>query len=605
MKDTQVQNATEYGRKTRSSCIWRSSGAVSAQTCESRPDDCAGCPVYVALGKMSAHKQARFFSRDYFDWCSVNACAVPGKSCPFAGPCMANWSRTSPAALRALTLMGVGGLSIGTNASLLQQLSRRTGLYADLLERVFALRNQGTLGPDDQLSPSDLELQSIEEQFALVAAAAFLDCLEPLDLAAFAESMFERGLAAHGLVDSFSDERTWEQRWEACRTVQALAVLDVLSAFDTRVLNEMQSALATPAYPSMAMARMALTVQRTLQPYTHTAPALEPGTVERAATLVGFARGLPGKVYQGLLVTPSELAAAVVVARGLGVTPEGASHLAGRVLADELLGMAAEGPLDMPRARPLLAGVAASGLVLGPDERTTLSRAVLRSFQAQFKQMGDMRANPAVLLACLGADNLVREGDQFEILASAREPVTEQDPALLGCEVPADRFYARGHAWVQPAEDGAVRIGLDDLAAHLVGSPDAVEMPAPGKQLRRGKPALRLIRGGESVDVNAPVSGEVIVVNQAIVDAPATLAEQPYQDGWLLAVRPTVSEDNLAGLMYGHNASDWQRDEMRRLRRLFQGKVATAADGARLAPDALKGIPGVRWSKVLRKFLKG
>jgi hypothetical protein len=37
---------------------------------------------------------------------------------------------------------------------------------------------------------------------------------------------------------------------------------------------------------------------------------------------------------------------------------------------------------------------------------------------------------------------------------------------------------------------------------------------------------------------------------------------------------------------------------------MFQGGMATAADGAKLARDALAGIPGVRWSKVLRKFLK-
>jgi glycine cleavage system H protein len=239
-----------------------------------------------------------------------------------------------------------------------------------------------------------------------------------------------------------------------------------------------------------------------------------------------------------------------------------------------------------------------------PQARTKISRAVLRSFQARFRGLGDMLADPVPLLACLGADNLVREGDQFQVLASVEAPVAELDPELLGCELPADRFYCRGHAWVQPGRDGSVRIGIDDLVAHLVGRVDAVKMPGPGKRLSRGKPALRLIRDGESVDVCSPITGEVVVVNQSVVDSPEALPARPYGDGWLLAVRPEAAEEDLSELMSGKTARKWQRREARRLGEMFQGGMATAADGAKLARDALAGIPGVRWSKVLRKFLK-
>jgi glycine cleavage system H protein len=158
---------------------------------------------------------------------------------------------------------------------------------------------------------------------------------------------------------------------------------------------------------------------------------------------------------------------------------------------------------------------------------------------------------------------------------------------------------------VQPGRDGSVRIGLDDLVAHLIGHVDSVQMPGPGKQLRRGKPALRLVRNGESVEVYSPMNGEVVVVNQSVVDSPDVLPARPYGDGWLLAMRPSTAEDNLSGLMFGQNAREWQRREARRLGDMFRGKIATAADGATLARDALAGVPGVRWSKTLRKFLKG
>lgn len=604
MKDKKLESQGTFGRKTQDSCMWRTSGAVSAQTCESRPDDCDGCPVYTALSKAAAYRQTKFFNRDYFDMCSVNACAVPGRSCPFAGPCMANWSRTSGPALRTLTLMGIGGLSIGTNASLIQQTVRRTGLHADLLSRIFELRDQGKLGPEGKLSPDDLGLQTTDEQFAMVATASFLDCLESLDLPAFAERMFEDALLPRGLADSVSTQRDFGDLWDAFRAVEGLAVMDVLSAFDINVLGEMQEAIAASRYQSMVMAQTALTVQRIIQTHTHRPPVLQAGTVERAATLVGFAGELIGKVYNRLTVTPSELAAAVIVARVLGAVPEGGAVPAGRVLMEEVLHMAAAGPLDPALTQPILAGIAASGYTPDPQARTEISRSVLRSFQARFRKLGDMLADPVSLLACLGADNLVREGDQFEALACVEAPAVELDPELLGCELPADRFYYRGHAWVQPGRDGSVRIGIDDLAAHLVGHVDAVKMPGPGKQLRRGKPALRLIRNGESVDVYSPMNGEVVVVNQSVVDSPEVLPDRPYGDGWLLAMRPATAEEDLSGLMSGRTAREWQRREARRLGDMFRGRIATAADGATLARDALAGIPGVRWSKVLHKFLK-
>ncbi|MBN2576536.1 MAG: hypothetical protein JXP73_18375 [Deltaproteobacteria bacterium] len=605
MQDKNPGVRTTARRKTKGSCIWQASGVVSAQTCESRPDDCEGCPVYTSLAKVAAHRQTSYFGRDYFDWCSVNACAVPGRPCPFAGPCMANWSRTNSPALRMLTLTGIGGLAIGANASLIQQTGRRPGLHADLLSRLFELRKLGKSGAEDKLSPADLGLRTTREQFALLAAASFLDCLDSVDVFAFAETMFEHALLPCGLSGSFSGERTEQDRWDALWALQGLALLDVLSTFDIDAIGRMQTTMASSSYPSMVMAHMALAVQRCIQPYTYRAPGLEPETVARAVTLVGFARGLLGKAYKGRLTTSSELAAAVIVARTLGAVSEGGAVPAGRVLMDETLRMLAAGSLDVVWVQLMLSGIVASGLEICPDERTAISRAVLRSFQRRFRKLGDMRNDPVSLLASLGADNLVRESDRFEALAGAQVPSVELDPELLGCEMPGDRFYCRGHVWVQPGGDGVVRIGLDDLVAHLIGRLDAVEMPEPGKRLRRNKPVLRLIRGGESVDVRSPMNADVAVVNRSIVDSPGLLADRPYDDGWLLAVRPVVSEEDLSGLMFGGIARDWQRAEAGRLGSAFQGKIATAADGATLARDALAGIPGVRWSKVLRKFLMG
>jgi len=607
MKEEDFKTVKIQGRKKKYSCIWQLSGAVSPQTCESHAEDCAGCPVYTALTKVGSHKQRKFFSRDFFDQCFVKACVIKEPPCPFAGTCMANWSRTNPAASRVLTMMGIGSLSVGTNASLIQQVARRNGLYVDLLSRLFELRNVGTISTNEKLTPEDLDMYTVEEQFMLVASALFLDCADSLDLGAFAESMFEKGLLPHGLLNSVSRERTQDELWDAFRAIQGLAMLDMIPAFDTNVLVKLHDDIATSCYSSMITAHMALIVQRNLQFHTYKPVNLPNETVERAVTLVSFAKGLLGKSYNGLLVTPSELAAAVGISRVLKAIPEDGAFHAARVLINEILRLDGTGTLNMASAQPILAGIAASGLVPTPSEHMLISKAVLHSFQGQFKKMGDMRANPASLLAIIGADNLMHNTDLYEALTSSGVPEVEEelDPALLGCEIPSDLFYYRGHSWVRSEKDDSIRVGLDDLAAHLIGKVDAIEMPKPGDKLRRGKPALRLIRDGAAVKVYSPMDGEVMVINQSVVDTPRVLSTQPYNDGWLLTIRPRISEDNLSGLMFGKNAHDWQRNEVVRLGKMFQDKFATAADGATLARDALAGIPGVSWSKVLHKFLKG
>ncbi|RKX28639.1 MAG: hypothetical protein DRP47_03870 [Candidatus Zixiibacteriota bacterium] len=520
---------------------------------------------------------------------------------------MANWSRTSPAASQVLTMMGIGSLSVGANASLVQQVARRNGLHVDLLSQTFKLRNLGKISSDEKLTPDVLDLRTVEEQFMLVASALFLDCPELLDLRAFAESILEKGLLPHGLLNSVSKERTQEELRNAFRAIQGLALLNMTPAFDINMLGKLHHDIATTRYFSMATAQMALTVQRILQSHTFKPVSLYDETVERAVTLTSFAKGMLGKVYKGLSITPSELAAAVRVVRVLKAIPEDVAFNAGRVLLNEMLRLDKLGTLNMADAQPILTGVVASGLVLTPSERTLISKAVLRSFQGQFKKLGDMYANPDSLLAIMGSDNLVRNADQFEALAYAELPEAEDelDPALLGCEMPSDLFYSRGHSWVRSEKDDSIRIGLDDLVAHLIGSIDSIEMPKPGEILQRGKPALRLIHDGESVEVCSPMDGEVMVVNQSVVDTPRVLSDKPYNDGWLLTIRPKIYEDNLSGLMFGQNAHNWQRSEVVRLSEMFQDKIATAADGATLAHDALAGVPDVRWSKVLNKFLRG
>lgn len=81
---------------------------------------------------------------------------------------------------------------------------------------------------------------------------------------------------------------------------------------------------------------------------------------------------------------------------------------------------------------------------------------------------------------------------------------------MFGMAFPLDRFYHRGHTWVKMESDGTLTIGLDDLGRRLLGTPDSVELPAPGARLETNGAAFRARRQGIEVRVLAPVDGEVI-----------------------------------------------------------------------------------------------
>jgi glycine cleavage system H lipoate-binding protein len=85
-----------------------------------------------------------------------------------------------------------------------------------------------------------------------------------------------------------------------------------------------------------------------------------------------------------------------------------------------------------------------------------------------------------------------------------------------------------------PEGNETVRVGMDDFAQKLVGVPAKIELPKIGSTLNQGENGWRLQFNGKSVDMLSPLNGEVVAVNEEIIQNPAILNDDPYQKGWLL-----------------------------------------------------------------------
>ncbi len=105
-------------------------------------------------------------------------------------------------------------------------------------------------------------------------------------------------------------------------------------------------------------------------------------------------------------------------------------------------------------------------------------------------------------------------------------------------EIPADLKYARTHEWARLEDDGSVTVGISDHAQDALGDVVFVEHPEVGQQLNAREEAGVVESVKAASDIYAPVSGAVLAVNAALVDAPEIVNEDPYGDGWFFRLQP-------------------------------------------------------------------
>lgn len=110
-------------------------------------------------------------------------------------------------------------------------------------------------------------------------------------------------------------------------------------------------------------------------------------------------------------------------------------------------------------------------------------------------------------------------------------------------QTPSELKYANSHEWARLEEDGTVTIGITDHAQEALGDVVFVELPEVGDRLAVGDEAGVVESVKAASDIYAPVSGEVIAINEALEDEPETVNADPYNDGWFYRIQPDDTEE--------------------------------------------------------------
>ncbi len=110
-------------------------------------------------------------------------------------------------------------------------------------------------------------------------------------------------------------------------------------------------------------------------------------------------------------------------------------------------------------------------------------------------------------------------------------------------DIPAELLYTKSHEWIRDDGDGTVTIGITDHAQELLGDLVFVELPEVGDNVESGADCAVVESVKAASDVYSPVAGEIIEVNEALADAPETINESPYAEGWLFKVKLAEKAD--------------------------------------------------------------
>jgi glycine cleavage system H protein len=105
-------------------------------------------------------------------------------------------------------------------------------------------------------------------------------------------------------------------------------------------------------------------------------------------------------------------------------------------------------------------------------------------------------------------------------------------------ELPDEVRYAEDHEWAK-SEGEDVRVGLSDYAQDQLGDIVFVELPRPGDTFSKGQEFGTVESVKAVAELYMPIGGEILAVNKGLEDSPELLNKSPYQEGWIIQVKPS------------------------------------------------------------------
>lgn len=102
--------------------------------------------------------------------------------------------------------------------------------------------------------------------------------------------------------------------------------------------------------------------------------------------------------------------------------------------------------------------------------------------------------------------------------------------------------FTKEHEWVRIMDEMAI-IGISDFAQEQLGDIVSIELPKTGGVFRQGQTMAIVDSVKASSDIYAPISGEIVEVNEGLIEKPEVINQSPYDLGWISKIKPSKMEE--------------------------------------------------------------
>ena len=126
--------------------------------------------------------------------------------------------------------------------------------------------------------------------------------------------------------------------------------------------------------------------------------------------------------------------------------------------------------------------------------------------------------------------------------------------------IPDDLKYASTNEWISVNEDGLVTVGISDHAQEALGDIVFVELPEAGANVNSKEEVAVVESVKAASDIYSPLTGEVVEINESLLDSPETVNASPYELGWFFKIR-MENEAELDDLMNSESYSEYCDNE--------------------------------------------
>lgn len=109
--------------------------------------------------------------------------------------------------------------------------------------------------------------------------------------------------------------------------------------------------------------------------------------------------------------------------------------------------------------------------------------------------------------------------------------------------IPSDLKYVASHEWLKLEDDGIITVGITDHAQDLLGDVVFVELPEVGRTVSADEEIAVVESVKAASDVYAPIAGEIVEINEELVDSPELANEDPYGKAWFFKIKPANPAD--------------------------------------------------------------